>query len=216
MGEGLVVVRGVWPGVVRDGVRELIESGWLAREAGACFSVPQSTVSDGCRLWGMRMRHGAREGGMVGTTRPAGRGRGGSGDGFEVMVRGTGHGRRLGAQGRGAIAAGLARGDSLASIARFLGVAVSTVSREVAAGGGRQAYDPQARHAQARAARARPKARVLDSNDQLRALVVQGLRQRWSPQQISRRLAADHPEREGLSSFLCKRVVQRWGLIRSG
>ncbi|WP_164719449.1 helix-turn-helix domain-containing protein [Actinomyces howellii] len=56
------------------------------------------------------------------------------------MVRGTGHGRRLGAQGRGAIAAGLARGDSLASIARFLGVAVSTVSREVAAGGGRQAY----------------------------------------------------------------------------
>ncbi|WP_197719458.1 helix-turn-helix domain-containing protein [Actinomyces howellii] len=50
------------------------------------------------------------------------------------MVRGTGHGRRLGAQGRGAIAAGLARGDSLASIARFLGVAVSTVSREVAAG----------------------------------------------------------------------------------
>ncbi|WP_164719444.1 helix-turn-helix domain-containing protein [Actinomyces howellii] len=54
------------------------------------------------------------------------------------MVRGTGHGRRLGAQGRGAIAAGLARGDSLASIARFLGVAVSTVSREVAAGGGRQ------------------------------------------------------------------------------
>ncbi|WP_164719475.1 IS30 family transposase [Actinomyces howellii] len=60
------------------------------------------------------------------------------------------------------------------------------------------AYDPQARHAQARAARARPKARVLDSNDQLRALVVQGLRQRWSPQQISRRLAADHPERDDL------------------
>ena len=43
------------------------------------------------------------------------------------------------------------------------------------------------------AARARPKTRKLETNDELRAQVVEGLAKNWSPQQIAARLRLDHP-----------------------
>lgn len=49
-------------------------------------------------------------------------------------------GVRVGLEEREAIGLGLARGEPLAEIARRLGRPTSTVSREVAAGGGRDAY----------------------------------------------------------------------------
>ena len=89
-----------------------------------------------------------------------------------------------------------AAGASIRQIARNLGRAASTVSREVARferyG---QRYVPSAadwaswlRHRRDR----RPARLAVDAV--LRGLVVAGLRQRWSPQQIAARLRRDHPE----------------------
>lgn len=44
-----------------------------------------------------------------------------------------------------------------------------------------------------RRARARPKTRKLETNDELRAQVVEGLAKNWSTQQIAARLRLDHP-----------------------
>lgn len=100
---------------------------------------------------------------------------------------------RLTVAEREEISRGLLTQESCHTIATRLGRAPSTISREVAAGGGRRRY--RAWHADARADRKarRPKAAKLRLNGRLRAAVERGLRQRWSPQQIARRLRTDHP-----------------------
>ncbi|MFC7429981.1 IS30 family transposase, partial [Nocardia tengchongensis] len=96
---------------------------------------------------------------------------------------------RLSLAEREEISRGLAAGDSLRSIARGLGRAPSTVSREVAKRGGRFAYRalPADRAAWARAVR--PKPTKLSKNPGLAAVVSEKLVQRWSPQQIAGWLA---------------------------
>jgi IS30 family transposase len=69
---------------------------------------------------------------------------------------------------------------------------VSTVSREVAANGGRDGYRPIAAHRRAFERARRPKATKLGSNPRLCARVVHELEALWSPEQIARRLVADH------------------------
>jgi transposase, IS30 family len=92
------------------------------------------------------------------------------------------------------ISRGLAAGDSLRHIAERLGRAPSTVSREVAANGGRRAYRAcRADRAALRRAR-RPRASKLATCDRLRALVEAKLELRWSPQQISGWLAVTFPD----------------------
>lgn len=101
---------------------------------------------------------------------------------------------RLTVAEREEISRGLQAKESCHTIATRLGRAPSTISREVAAGGGRRRY--RAWQADARADRTarRPKAAKLRTSGRLRAVVEQGLRQRWSPQQIARRLRTDFPD----------------------
>ena len=91
------------------------------------------------------------------------------------------------------ISRGLVRGSSCRRIAKELGRHPSTVSREVARNGGRQAY--RAARAERRASKAalRPKQCKLATEPKLRRLVARKLRERWSPKQISGWLGAGAP-----------------------
>src|SRR3954463_8965290 len=92
---------------------------------------------------------------------------------------------RLSSLEREEISRGLAAGLSLRSIAAGLGRAPSTVSREVAAHGGRR-RDRGARADQQAWSRARrPQTCKLARRTELRDIVAGKLKQRWSPQQIA-------------------------------
>jgi IS30 family transposase len=105
---------------------------------------------------------------------------------------------RLSALERERIGLGRAAGESIRQIARCLGRAPSTVSREVARyekyG---QRYLPSAADwaSWLRHRRARRPAR-LAADPVLRELVLTGLRQRWSPQQIAAWLRIEFPGRQ--------------------
>lgn len=94
---------------------------------------------------------------------------------------------RLTVLDREQILVGLARGDTLTTIARGLGRAVSTVSREVKRGGGRQEYSAWRAHENAREQARRPKPFKLGDGRLLEAVTTQ-LEQLWSPQEIAARL----------------------------
>ena len=102
--------------------------------------------------------------------------------------------RHLSLADREEVLRGLLAGESFREIARRLGRAPSTVSREVARNGGRRCYrvtraeDAAVRHAR------RPKTYKLIENPKLRQEVEHRLSLRWSPQQISARLVRDYPE----------------------
>ena len=101
---------------------------------------------------------------------------------------------RLSLGEREEISRGLAGGESLRAIARRLGRAPSTISREVAVNGGRRRY--RACRADKAAVRrsCRPKASKLAACPRLRALVEAKLELRWSPQQISGWLMETFPD----------------------
>jgi IS30 family transposase len=96
------------------------------------------------------------------------------------------------------ISRGLAAGASLRLIARRLGRAPSTVSREVARHDGRRRY--RALRADERAWRRarRPKPCKLASEPRLRALVAAKLGEQWSPEQISGWLARTYAGEQAL------------------
>lgn len=91
------------------------------------------------------------------------------------------------------ISLGLRRGARLTTIAIELGRSVSTVSREVAANGGRSDYRAWRAHERAYHRSLRPKPRKL-AHPRLAAEVTRGLRAWWSPDEISRRLRLEHPD----------------------
>ncbi len=92
------------------------------------------------------------------------------------------------------ISRGLAAGESARVIAGALGRAPSTITREIAACGGRERYRAvRAERAALERAR-RPKPSKLSRCPRLLAGVEAGLGRRWSPQQISARLRFDHPD----------------------
>jgi transposase, IS30 family len=91
------------------------------------------------------------------------------------------------------ILVGLARGDSLTAIARRLGRAVSTISREVERGGGRENYSAWRAHEHAREQSRRPKPFKLDAGRLLETVTAQ-LERLWSPQEIAARLRLEHPD----------------------
>lgn len=101
---------------------------------------------------------------------------------------------RLSLADRSEIYAGVARGDSGAAIARRLGKHPSTVTRELAANGGRDGYRPLAAHRRALRAARRPQVRKLETNRRLWRYVVAKLRLLWSPEQIARRLRDEFPD----------------------
>jgi hypothetical protein len=90
------------------------------------------------------------------------------------------------------IRAGLARGDTLTAIARHLGRAASTISREAEKNGGRahhRAYSAPA----CRPLRSPAEVAKLAARPTLRAADEEWLDELWSPEQIARRLRLEHP-----------------------
>jgi IS30 family transposase len=100
---------------------------------------------------------------------------------------------RLTLADREEITLGLHAGESFIAIARRLGKATSTVSREVAANGGRCAYRAWRAHQRAREQARRPKIPKL-ACPRLAAQVTSWLDRCWSPVQISRRLRIEFPD----------------------
>ncbi len=92
---------------------------------------------------------------------------------------------------------GLARGESMSAIARGLGRAPSTVTREVAANGGRAGYRAWHAHQRAREQTRRPKCFKLRHGPLLLEVSLR-LTQLWSPQEIAGRLRSDFPDDPGM------------------
>jgi IS30 family transposase len=85
-------------------------------------------------------------------------------------------------------------GLSIRQIGHRLGRSPSTISRELRRNATQPSgYLPYSAHRIAAARRRRPKERKLERPGRLREYVAQGLRRRWSPEQISRRLVKDFP-----------------------
>jgi IS30 family transposase len=101
---------------------------------------------------------------------------------------------RLSLAEREEISRGLAAGESLRSIARRLGRAPSTVSREVAANQGTRGYRACAADRAALRRVRRPKPAKLAMCGRLREVVESKLELRWSPQQISGWLSVTYPD----------------------
>jgi IS30 family transposase len=91
------------------------------------------------------------------------------------------------------ISRGIAGGGSLRAIAKGLGRAPSTVSREVARHGGRSQYRGSEADSQAWESALRPKPCRLATQSQLQELVAGKLLQDWSPQQIAGWLKMEYP-----------------------
>jgi IS30 family transposase len=106
-------------------------------------------------------------------------------------------GRYLSLAEREEIAVGIAAGETPTTIAVRIGRHKTTVGREIARNGvlrwpaGYRAGTAQAK-AETRARR--PKTGKLAGSPRLAAAVQDGLTQRWSPEQIARRLVEDHPD----------------------
>ncbi len=99
---------------------------------------------------------------------------------------------RLSMTEREEIRVGLERGDTFTAIALSISRAVSTVSREVAANGGRDGYRAWQAHRDAGQRARRPKAPKLAGR--LAELVTRWLEEWWSPEEIACRLRIEFPD----------------------
>jgi IS30 family transposase len=106
--------------------------------------------------------------------------------------------RRLSTSDREEVSRGLVAGDSLRCIAGRLRRAPSTISREVAWSGNRGKYRAWRAEEEAAQRARRPKPSKLWTNVGLRREVERGLEEKWSPQQISRRLMTEYPDDSGM------------------
>jgi IS30 family transposase len=100
---------------------------------------------------------------------------------------------RLTLADREEIRVGVERGESARAIARRLGRAPSTVTRELSANGGREGYRAVIAEMRAQVAAKRPKPGWYQAHPAQWQEVCELLRIRWSPQQIARRFRCDHP-----------------------
>ncbi len=116
--------------------------------------------------------------------------------GVKALGPGPVSGRYLSLAEREEIAVGLAARKPVRQIARELGRPASTVCREVARNRSATGlYRATAAQHRAEVRARRPKAAKLAGNAELRGWVQRHLRLRWSPEQISRRLAVEFPGR---------------------
>ena len=104
--------------------------------------------------------------------------------------------RALRLEEREEISRGIAAGDSIRRIARRLGRAASTVSRELKRHGGREAYRASDADTRAWERAGRPKRCRLASHRRLRWQVARKLAMQWSPEQISGWLKREFPANE--------------------
>jgi len=86
-----------------------------------------------------------------------------------------------------------AAGESFRAVGRALGRPASTISREVKANSGGDGYQPYEAHRASAARRPRPKESKLAADGPLREFVRDGLRKRWSPEQVCHALRKEHP-----------------------
>jgi len=100
---------------------------------------------------------------------------------------------RLSLREREEISLSVRRGDSFAAIGRALSRSTSTISREVAANGGRDGYRAWRAHDRAYLEARRPKAAKLD-DARLAARVTEWLKAWWSPEEIAHRLPIEFPD----------------------
>ena len=159
---------------------QLVRQGATLLEVQGLLDVSRETVRRWCISEGISFLVGCRGGAIVPKRR-----------------RSQARPGRLGLDQRLAIAIGIAGGSTHGQIARGIGFARSTVTREIArhrlpSG----AYDPYAAQMEAERDARRPKARKLDVNGRLRAYVADKLALRWSPTQISAQLEQEFPEDE--------------------
>ena len=112
---------------------------------------------------------------------------------FKVLEWDPGPGR-LRQTDRDEISVGLERGETFTAIARRVGKAPSSISREVNANGGRAVYRATAAHRRAFEQARRPKTAKLTAIPRLRAVVEEQLAAWWSPAQIARRLREEFPD----------------------
>ena len=161
----------------------LVVGGLSVREAAKRRGVPWPTAAVWVRLAGVEV--------VMSST-------GGVSSVPVVLERRVGHGRRLSLQDRARIEAGLEVGMSLREIARRIGAAPSTVSREVRRAGltyrSERLYAADVADYHADRARARPKPAKLDVHPDLRQAVIDGLNGRFSPQQVAGRLPVLFPD----------------------
>jgi IS30 family transposase len=99
---------------------------------------------------------------------------------------------RLSLDEREEIRVGLERGDTFTAIAKRIGRVVSTVSRDVKANGGREAYRAHVAHQAAFERARRPKTPKL-ACPRLAGQVAEWLEQWWSPEEIAERLRIEFP-----------------------
>lgn len=91
----------------------------------------------------------------------------------------------LSAEEREEVSRGLAAGSSARAIARQLGRAPSTITREIKRNGGRRKYRSAAAEREAVVRRRRPQKLRLERDSDLRSVVEQKLKLDWSPEQIA-------------------------------
>lgn len=89
---------------------------------------------------------------------------------------------------------GIVGGESDTEIAVRLGRHRSTIWREIRSNGGRDRYSVFRAHERAAVEARRPRERWFEEKPWLWEEVMGRLRQRWSPEQISKRLRKDHPD----------------------
>ena len=164
----------------------------LVAERRTYLDLVASGVKDGeaCRIVGInrrtghRWRHGAAQRARPKNSRPV----------KPMSVRFLSLDERI------VIADGLRAGRSQRSIAAELGRPPSTVSREITHNRHPESgdYRPYAAHRRAQTRRARPKTGKIAACPELRERVQGMLDDRCSPEQISRRLRRDHPDRPEL------------------
>ena len=154
------------PRVVRERFWELVRSGVPPRDAGVAVG-----SREGARRW-FRAAGGVKGNGP-----------------------GPVSGRYLSLPEREEIAVGLARGESFREIGARIGRPASTISREVARNGPRERYRAVRAQGLAEQRARRPKTAKLAGNEELRDWVQRHLQMRWSPEQISARLAIEFPDR---------------------
>lgn len=150
----------------RSRIRELHRLGWSQRQIVAELGTAHKTI-----------RAVLRD--EFGDTRP-----------FVEWEPGPG---RLAMGEREEIAVALSHGLPYAEVARALGRSTSTVSREVAANGGRDGYRASMAHRRAFDRCRRPKARKLAPGP-LSRMVLGWVEAWWSPEQIARRLRLEYPD----------------------
>jgi len=103
--------------------------------------------------------------------------------------------QRLSSAEREEMSRGLAQGETLSAIAKRLGRAPSTISREVnhnSGTSGYRAFSAGRRAAASSSSRRNGKSR-LTREERLRIYVIEKLRKRWSPREIVRRIQEEYP-----------------------